>query len=186
MKIKDILKIDKNDMVSIITQTVIKVRDQITKHYAQRGQKVPLNFEGECNRACLMFDIYFCDYLRYLVGIALIDSLFKEDGSVTYHTVNMPNINYLSNCDVLKELDITIDFIHGEQKHSKKIKEEDWYIEHTWLAIHWKHTTIYCDPTSGQFQNLYPDIPDYYISTRKPKWFYPDSENPEWNKNLSN
>ena len=39
---------------------------------------------------------------------------------------------------------------------------------------------IYVDPTSSQFSYIHDDIPDYYISTDKPKWYYPDDENPAW------
>lgn len=68
--------------------------------------------------------------------------------------------------------------IHGEQKHSPKIHSNKWYFEHTWCYIIFGGHKIYVDPTSSQFQSIYNDIPDYYISDKKPKWYYPDSNNP--------
>lgn len=53
-------------------------------------------------------------------------------------------------------------------------------MEVIYLGEHW-----YVDCTSQQFQDLYKDIPDYYISRKSPKWYYPDSRNPSWRGVLS-
>lgn len=67
--------------------------------------------------------------------------------------------------------------IHGEQKHTPKIPSIKWSLQHTWVAIVLSNNVIYVDATCQQFQDLYDDIPNYYISGKPPKWFYPDSKN---------
>lgn len=68
--------------------------------------------------------------------------------------------------------------LHGEQKHSIKLNSRYWYLQHTWCMVKFSGYKIYVDATSSQFQNIYNDIPDYYISPNKPKWFYWDGDNP--------
>lgn len=68
--------------------------------------------------------------------------------------------------------------VHGEQKHLPRIHSTNWYLQHTWCYIVFGKYKIYVDPTSSQFKCLYNNIPDYYISTKKPKWYYPDKDNP--------
>lgn len=67
--------------------------------------------------------------------------------------------------------------IHGEQKHSPRTLSKNWGLQHTWCQVSNGKAKVYVDPTSSQFQDLYKDIPDYYISNEKPKWFYPDRDN---------
>lgn len=66
---------------------------------------------------------------------------------------------------------------HGEQRHTPNIESKYWPIEHTWASVTCGNAVLYIDITSSQFKNIYDDIPDYYISTSKPKWYYPDSDN---------
>jgi len=47
------------------------------------------------------------------------------------------------------------------------------------------NTIMYVDPTSGQFTRMYGYIPDFYISTREPKWCYPDEKNPVWSNSIT-
>lgn len=85
---------------------------------------------------------------------------------------------YFDNHKKLLKISYSVGSIHGEQKHSPKILSKYWGIQHTWCYVKLDNNIIYVDITSEQFKSLYPDIPDYYISTMKPKWFYPDRNNP--------
>lgn len=73
----------------------------------------------------------------------------------------------------------SIKTMHGEQKHTTRISSDEWLYQHTWLRvtdlIHRK--IYYVDPTSSQFQDLYPEIPDYYIDEEPPEWFLDDAHN---------
>jgi hypothetical protein len=77
---------------------------------------------------------------------------------------------------------IKCDYVHGELKHTPKINSIYWSCEHTWVVMHAEKYTFYIDCTSSQFQWMFKNIPDYYISTRKPKWYLPDSENIAFSK----
>lgn len=66
---------------------------------------------------------------------------------------------------------------HGEQRHTPLIESKYWPIEHTWASVTCGNVVLYIDITSSQFKYIYDDIPDYYISTSKPKWYYPDYDN---------
>lgn len=78
-------------------------------------------------------------------------------------------------------LDIEVVSIHGEQAHHPRIPSQKWAIQHTWIKILAYGYTIYADPTSGQFKHLYSDIPEFYVDTKKPFWYYSDRSNPVWN-----
>ena len=71
----------------------------------------------------------------------------------------------------------TVTSIHGEQRHTPRIRSTNWQYEHTWLKLTSQYSgkSCYVDCTSQQFQRLYDDIPDYYISTKPPKWYKPDT-----------
>jgi hypothetical protein len=69
-------------------------------------------------------------------------------------------------------------YLHGEQRHRIQTDPKYWPRQHTWARIEFNGRTIYVDPTSSQFQHIYDDIPDVYISDEPPKWYYPDNENP--------
>lgn len=88
--------------------------------------------------------------------------------------------DYLINSGFTTPKDFVITSIHGEQRHSTSIESKFWPLQHTWVHLNIFNTSIYVDPTSSQFDNIYNDITPYYISTMKPKWFYPDKENPAW------
>lgn len=79
------------------------------------------------------------------------------------------------------EIPVEITTLHGEQRHTPKLKSEYWALQHTWVVVKFENFHVYVDPTSGQFKRFYPDIPDFYVSTKPPKWFYPDAKNPAWN-----
>lgn len=72
--------------------------------------------------------------------------------------------------------------MHGEQKHRISLPTMYWAFQHTWARITIADTVYYVDPTASQFMDIYDDIPRYYISTHPPKWYYPDTKNPRFNK----
>ncbi|MCM1215412.1 MAG: hypothetical protein NC548_12940 [Lachnospiraceae bacterium] len=71
--------------------------------------------------------------------------------------------------------------VHGEQRHNPRIRSTQWYAQHTWACVEIRGVKWYVDCTSSQFQDMYDDIPDYYISRKEPKWFYNDRKNPAFN-----
>jgi hypothetical protein len=82
-----------------------------------------------------------------------------------------------------RNIDVDIELLrfHGEMRHNPKIKTQDWIDQHTWAGLRYNNVTLYIDPVSQQFKNYFPDIPDYYISYKPPKWYYWDRKNPAWN-----
>ena len=66
---------------------------------------------------------------------------------------------------------------HGEIAHSLNIPSKYWSIQHTWLKIKKGELVLYVDATCDQFRHLFKEIPDFYISEKKPKWFLNDEEN---------
>lgn len=85
---------------------------------------------------------------------------------------------HFSGMSMLHEISATS--VHGELAHKPSIPSEEWCNEHTMSIVTIDEIDIWVDPTCGQFKDIIPDIPDYYISTKKPKWFYPDDNNPRW------
>lgn len=86
-----------------------------------------------------------------------------------------------------KQIALECESIHGEQNHTPEIPSKYWGNQHQWCWVKILGHKYYVDCTSGQFKDLYHDIPDYYISTEKPRWFYEDSRNPAisiWSKRL--
>lgn len=79
-----------------------------------------------------------------------------------------------------KNIRYEIRSIHGEQSHHPRISSNKWGIQHTWIILTVGKKKVYIDPTSSQFKDMYVDIPDYYISCKKPKWYYPDRRNPQF------
>ena len=71
----------------------------------------------------------------------------------------------------------TIKTVHGELRHTPKINSIYWTTLHKWIYMEYGNCHIYIDPTSKQFRSLYPDIPDYYVSTNPPKWYYGNYQN---------
>lgn len=174
----------RDTLIAVCKDVCNIVRERIKYYYNSRHIKFDGLYSGECNRAALLFHIYFFKALKDKQFDIMKNCTFGEHGEPDYSRVNMHNVQAICAADPLALAGVVIDFVHGEQAHSTKIKEEYWGIEHTWIAVHYKDITVYADPTASQFKWLWHDIPDYYVSTRKPKWFYPDSENPRWNKNV--
>ena len=124
------------------------------------------------------------------------DSWFMKYKGLCDYTIDMLYCELKAYCDK-HNIIMTFTKIHGEQRHSPKTPRKEWTKEHTWALVEFSgpsysepnHTwSYYIDPTSSQFQDLYDDIPDYYISTDKPKWYYPDRDNMAlngWTKKLN-
>ena len=111
------------------------------------------------------------------------------------------NVDYRGLCDLAHEMlvdtinlynlrhgtEYIVNQYHGELKHTLGSNPKDWQYQHTWSSITEKDgsSEVFVDCTCQQFQWKYGDgIPDYYISTEPPHWFYPDNKNPyfKWGK----
>ena len=86
-------------------------------------------------------------------------------------------IEFAKNNNIKMEYSI----MHGEQSHTPICPSKYWPRQHTWCSVNMHGCTKYVDPTSSQFRDIYPDIPDYYVSYHMPKWYYNDRKNPRWN-----
>ena len=68
--------------------------------------------------------------------------------------------------------------VPGEQRHLPRINSGYWDLRHTWSRLDIDGRTYYIDPNIRKFNWLYKDkLPDSYVSTKKPKWFYSDHDN---------
>lgn len=148
------------------------------------------------------FSMHIYQFAKRVISPAIIK--VRKDLSREYNVKSGDHIRYAGLCYIAcdklinqleeSKKDLIFDFrykrIHGEQKHSPRIKSKFWPIQHTWLEIYYEDSmgkcTIYVDPTSGQFKDLYPEIPDYFILFEEPKWYYPDKNNPMWNIHFKN
>ena len=82
--------------------------------------------------------------------------------------------NYIDT--MMIDCDFEVHSIHGEQRHCPKIPTSNWEYEHTWGYIQMGPKRVYYDATSSQFRFIWRDIPDYYVSTKPPKWYLPDGD----------
>ena len=134
--------------------------------------------------------------IHNIIAKMIID--VRKELSKEFNIYRYPYLNYAGLCDesiirLKKKFDeyyktrgeiVTFKSIHGEQKHSNRLNSCLWGIQHTWAKITVNDVVLYVDPTCGQFSQMYYYIPDYYISIRKPKWFYPDSKNPVYSNRV--
>lgn len=103
-----------------------------------------------------------------------------------------PNYRFTGLCDVASEMIIdrlksingygsnfTVRIVHGEQKHSVRIRSCLWPIEHSWVEIEivGQRRKLYVDATCEQFHRLYPGIPSFYVGVEPPAWFLADRDN---------
>ena len=116
----------------------------------------------------------------------------RKELSMSYNVHKGLYKNYSGLCDtsiemladklkrygIKAKIEIQCNGIHGEQRHSPRLDSSFWSYQHTWAVVKMMGVTMYVDPTSSQFKDIYQYIPDFYISTKKPEWYYPDSENP--------
>ena len=109
---------------------------------------------------------------------------FEDYRSLCDTSIKMLNNKLIEYMDAY-EIAIKCTAIHGEQKHNSRIDSSYWFYQHTWALVTINEISIYVDPTSSQFRYLYPDIPDFYISTIAPPWYYPDSKNPVFNNKIT-
>ena len=147
------------------------------------------------------------------IGLPFKTSMEEEVASILYHMcMNVrdelsrkyavhkgEHQDYAGLCDIAvnmlheqlkqfeKDYGVRVDFksIHGEQKHSPYINSCLWPLQHTWAKVKMMGVSMYVDPTAGQFKRMYNFIPEVYVSTRKPKWYYPDSSNPVHNTKIT-
>lgn len=60
-----------------------------------------------------------------------------------------------------------VEIIHGEIKHNWRVKSSEWDRKHVWC----KYSDYYIDITISQFLPIIKDVPQIYVSKKKPKWF---------------
>lgn len=84
----------------------------------------------------------------------------------------------ISKLNIVENHKITIETIHGELRHDSRIPSIEWCNQHTMSIITIDGIKFYVDITCKQFRDLYAEMPEYYIGTKCPDWFYPDSRNP--------
>ncbi len=118
------------------------------------------------------------------------------------NSLNSENFHYKGLCDEAcilieerlekefknQDIFVSVNMVHGEQKHLPRIQSKYWALQHTWLEVTFIKLLqeksdilgikLYLDATSEQFCDLYDDIPMHYVSTKPPKWFYKDKYNP--------
>jgi hypothetical protein len=125
-----------------------------------------------------------------------VDDIRNRELSSKYNIYSKKYYNYKGLCNEASQSfinrinklnqaigsEIYCKMIHGELRHTPRVKSEYWSYEHTWVVMIIDKYTFYIDITSSQFKWLFKDIPDYYISTREPKWYLPDYENIEFSK----
>lgn len=135
---------------------------------------IPQMIEGIRNELSTQYDVTSGDCERF-TGLCDIASAM----------VILRIKDYLINNGFTTPGDFIVDSIHGEQRHSTAIESRFWILQHTWACLKIHNDLIYIDATCSQFNNIYDDMPDYYVSTIPPKWFYPDRDNPAWRGILS-
>lgn len=74
--------------------------------------------------------------------------------------------------------------IHGELAHNSMTLRSNWGIEHTIVKIEMLGKTWYVDPTCYQFIYYYDEMPNYWIDTECPPYFYPDEKNPIYRRGI--
>ena len=83
---------------------------------------------------------------------------------------------YNINCNVYK--------VSGELKHSPVIFSKYWKTKRIWICLLYFDKWIYIDPFSIEVSKLIPEIPEYYISFKMPKWYLPLYKNKSYSTNL--
>lgn len=132
--------------------------------------------------------------MNMIVVLARHDAIVKNSRIINVTKLMDPNKFWIGTCDMVSEIiidrikkfakdyniNLQVDYVHGEIRHSPKIKSENWVYQHTWVQMDISGTSIYLDGTCQQFRDIWPDIPNWYVSLKPPKWFYPDRRNPMW------
>lgn len=163
----------------ICQQIALSTIDRINEINKQRGISNP-TLAGECNRAAIIFFLHFHHnfYERNLIH-CLYDVKWCTNQVIGFNET----IRTITK-DPLDVFGISCELVHGELAHISDIPEEYWPIEHTIIEIEHHDNMIYIDLTSKQFQEINKKIPDSYIGSTIPWWFYPDRDNPKFNKNI--
>lgn len=146
----------KKDFIRIITNSIIKP----IVVYAQYCLKM----EYDINSG--KYEDYrgLCDRAANIINQHIIWDIYTSDKG--------------SNITITEPHDVQIKTIHGELRHDSRIPSDCWYYQHTMSLIIVDGVKFYVDATCKQFRDLYAEMPEYYIGTKCPDWFYPDSRNP--------
>lgn len=109
------------------------------------------------------------------------DPFYPNYAGLCYQATHM-FLNRLEEICTENRIALEYRSIHGELKHNPRTESKHWHCQHQWCEVKLLGQRLYVDCTSSQFQDLYSDIPEYYISDKKPKWFYDDRRNPAYSK----
>lgn len=138
--------------------------ERVINNLAKMSKEIVIDVRKELQE---LYDVTSPEYKNF-AGLCDMASTMCIDRIV-------PILVMLPDC-ILRNMHI----VHGEQRHSPRISSDKWGIQHTWIEIVLDEKKLYIDPTSSQFKHLYKDIPDFYISRKKPKWYYQDAINPQF------
>lgn len=108
------------------------------------------------------------------------DALNPNYAGLCYQATDMFIKRMQKSCEI-RGTSLKYRSIHGEQKHNPRIHSSKWPYQHQWCWVEIFGRRYYVDCTCGQFKTIYDDIPDYYISVKKPKWFLDDRKNIAFN-----
>ena len=165
-----IRKIDNLILNDLLPDIVDEVRDELSEEYnVVNFWSDNFRYRGLCNKA------------SEKIITKIKDELFN-----IIDNIDINNIIDVDNFDINDIIDTSIEAIHGEQRHTFSLPSKWWACEHTWVHLRLLELDYYIDATCHQFQNIYDDIPEYYIGRTPPKWFLPDKENWLWKRPWKN
>ena len=102
----------KDTLIELCNETCETVRERIKYYYKSHHIKFDGTYSGECNRAALLFHIYFFKHLKDKQFEIMKNCTFGKDGRPEYQFVNMHNVQAICAADPLALSDVVIDFIH--------------------------------------------------------------------------
>lgn len=108
------------------------------------------------------------------------DPLHPDYAGLCYQATHMFIEKMQNSCNI-RGIPLKYKSIHGEQRHNPNLPSTKWPYQHQWCWVELLGRRYYVDCTCGQFKSMYDDIPDYYISIKRPKWFLSDRRNIAFN-----
>ena len=177
------MNIVKEEFLGLCERLVIDTRKRLDKIHDSKGIYNP-TYIGDCNRAAIIFYMLLHRELYQYAWAWISYNNIEKSQFVTFdETIWTINKNPFDSFDIKCEL------VHGELTHCDQIPEQYWLVQHTIVTVKNGDQLLYIDPTAEQFQDVCHNIDrwnrGWYLSEKKPWYFYPDSENPEFNKSLN-
>ena len=172
--------------IDLLTDIVIKIMrspNGCQWDREQTHQTIRQNMLEEAYEAAEAIDENNPEHIKEELGDVLLQVVLHAQIAKDNNEFDIQDVAKMLNDKLIEyadthEIAIKCTAIHGEQKHNSRIDSSYWMYQHTWALVTINEISIYVDPTSSQFKYLYSDIPDFYISTIAPPWYYPDLKNP--------